>query len=165
MSELKLASPAFANNESIPKKYTCEGENINPPLTISGVPETAETLALIVTDPDIPDEVKDSMGIDIFDHWVAFNISANEFKEQKEVPAGTAVGTQGVNSSGEAGYTGPCPPAQYEPTEHRYIFSLYALDNSLALQRKAGKAEVMEAMKSNIVAKTELVGRYEKESA
>lgn len=166
MSELKLTSSAFASNESIPKKYTCEGKNISPPLTISGVPQIAETLTLIVTDPDIPDEVKDSMGIDIFDHWVAFNIPAEDFKVgEGRIQAGSAVGTQGVNSSGEAGYTGPCPPAQYEPTEHRYVFSLYALDDSLSLQSVASKAAVMEAMKDNVIAKAELTGYYEKTDA
>jgi Raf kinase inhibitor-like YbhB/YbcL family protein len=166
MSELQLVSSAFDNNELIPKKYTCEGENISPPLTISGVPEDAETLTLIVTDPDIPDEVKNSMGIEIFDHWVAFNIPAENFKGKKaQIQPGSSVGTQGVNSSGEIGYTGPCPPAQYEPTEHRYVFSLYALDDSLSVQREASKAAVMEAMKNRVIAKAELIGRYEKTDA
>lgn len=163
MSELKLALSAFASNESIPKKYTCEGENISPPLTVSGVPEVAETLALIVTDPDIPDEVKDSMGIEVFDHWVVFNIPAETLRgKEVQIQAGSEVGTQGGNSSGEIGYTGPCPPAQYEPTEHRYVFSLYALDKALRVQSNPNKATVMEAMKDNVIAKAELTGRYEK---
>lgn len=166
MSTFQLTSPAFDNDESIPKKYTCEGENISPPLTIGGVPEKAETLVMIVADPDIPDEVRESMGIEIFDHWVAFNIASDKFSGgEVTIEAGSSVGTQGVNSSGDLGYTGPCPPAQYEPTEHRYIFSLYALDDTLNLQQGASKAEVMEAMKGKIVEKAELVGRYEKNEA
>jgi len=166
MSTFQLTSPAFENNELIPKRYTCDGENISPPLEISNVPEQAKTLALIVTDPDIPDEVRERMGIEIFDHWVVFNIPADKVRNGSGgINPDAAWGTLGVNSAGEHGYTGPCPPAEYQPTEHRYIFSLYALDDTLPLQQGARKADVMEAMKGQIVEKAELVGRYEKVEA
>lgn len=159
MENFSLTSEAFADGEFIPTQYTCEGDNFSPPLEVANVPEGAKSFALIVDDPDIPSEVKESMGIEVFDHWVAYNIPPST----NEIAAGEAVGVQGQNSSGEVGYTGPCPPAEYEPTEHRYVFSVYALDTTLDLSGSATKDELMNAIDGHVLASAELVGRYEKQ--
>jgi len=160
---MELTSEAFSDGEMVPKRFTCEGENISPPLEIADIPEKATTLAILVTDPDIPDEVKDSMGIDVFDHWVAFNIPADTFDDNGRMDEGAGWGTPGVNSSGEQGYTGPCPPAEYEPTEHRYVFRVYALDNALDCSAGVKKEVVQEATGGHVLAEAKLVGRYEKQ--
>lgn len=160
MSSLKLTSQAFADGGFIPERFTCEGENVSPPLTIEAVPEAADSLALIVVDPDIPEEVKKKMEIDVFDHWIVFDIGVGISK----IAAGESVGTSGGNSSGSSGYTGPCPPANLEPTEHRYVFSLYALDTQLGLSTGADKATVENSLAGHVLATDELVGRYEKTS-
>lgn len=156
---LTLTSSAFAPNGSIPAQYTCDGQNITPPLTITGVPQEAKSLTLIVDDPDIPQEVKASRGIEVFDHWVVFNIAPHSLS----VHEGEQLrGTLGQNSAGATAYTGPCPPAQYEPTEHRYRFKLYALDIELNLAEGATREAVEQAITGHIMEQTELVGRYER---
>jgi Raf kinase inhibitor-like YbhB/YbcL family protein len=166
MSEFQLTSQAFDEGESIPSQFTCEGENASPPLTIHGVPKEAKELVLVVTDPDIPEEVKENMGIEIFDHWVVYAIAAEAVNNDEiTIEVGQTPGAEGVNSSGDVGYTGPCPPAEYDPTEHRYVFSLYALDSKLDIKPQPSKTTVMEAMKGHILKKAELVGRYEKQNA
>lgn len=155
--DMTLSSTAFLNGETIPKKYTCDGDRkLSPPLTISGVPSGTKSLALIMDDPDIPTAVREARGIEVFDHWVLFNIPA----DTKEIPEGAVVGTEGANTSGESSYTGPCPPPEYEPNEHRYIFKLYALDEMLVLSAGATKNEVLEALASHVLAEAELTGRY-----
>lgn len=145
---LKLKSPAFENEESIPVKYSCDGEALNPPLEIENVPEKAETLALIMDDPDVPNG-------GVFDHWVVFNIPTNtkEIKEGEEPQ-----GAKGENSTERLGYYPPCPPDR----EHRYIFKLYALDSELSLEEGASKREVEKAMEGHIIQKTELLGMYDR---
>lgn len=150
---LILSSGAFAENASIPEKYTCDADNVNPPLVISGVPSETKSLALIMDDPDIPQAVKDSMHISVFDHWVVFNIPP-QTKELSE--AMKPVGTEGNNGAGKLGYTGPCPPDR----EHRYIFTLYALDATLPLSEGASRAEVEAAMEGHILGKAVLTGVY-----
>ena len=158
---MKLTSQAFINNSTIPSRYTCDGESTNPPLTISDVPEETVSLVLIMDDPDIPNEVKESRGIQVFDHWIVFNIppNVNEIKENS-VPK---IAVQGKNGRGDNNYTGPCPPPQYEPKEHRYFFRLYALDISLDFSEEAVKSDIELAMEGHILEKTELVGRYSRE--
>ena len=149
-----LSSPAFENGGKIPSKYTCDEDRLlSPPLFISGVPESAASLALIVDDPDVP-KMRRPDGV--FDHWVLFNLPS----DTTDIPEGRSVGTAGVNSAGTAAYTGPCPPPEYEPSEHRYIFRLYALDEVLNLPSGATKKEVLAAMEGHIIAITEFVGRY-----
>ncbi len=160
MSEISLQSSAFEDGGFIPALYTCEGDNINPPLSIENVPEGTKSFVLIAEDPDIPEEVKENMGIQVFDHWVAYNIPPS----MTQIPEDEPVGTQGLNSSEEAGYTGPCPPAAYEPTEHRYIFEVSAIDTTLDhLLEGATKSEVRDAMEGHVLGQAELVGRYEKQ--
>ena len=153
---MQIISFAFEQDALIPSKYTCDGNGrLNPPLTISGVPEGTKSLALIVDDPDVPKQLRPD---GTFTHWVLFNIPA----ETKEIPEGGNPGTPGANTGGGRAYTGPCPPPQYEPSEHRYVFKLYALDIELNLQSGAAKDEVLEAMKDHIITEAELTGRYKR---
>lgn len=154
---MELSSTAFKNGETIPARYTCDGDRkLSPPLMIRGVPKEAKSLVLIMDDPDIPTVVREARGIEVFNHWVLFNISA----DTAEIPEGTVAGTEGVNTSGSSGYTGPCPPPEYEPSEHRYIFKLYALDESLTLLSGATKSEVLDALASHVLTEAEFTGRY-----
>jgi Raf kinase inhibitor-like YbhB/YbcL family protein len=152
-----LTSPAFENDGMIPAKYTCDGNReLSPPLIISDVPEVAKSLVLIMDDPDIPEIVKQKIGLSAYDHWTLFNIPP----ETREIPEGGTVGTPGATTGGELRYTGPCPPPEHEPSEHRYIFKLYALIAPLDLPAGARKEQVLDALAPLLIAETELVGRY-----
>lgn len=155
-STLTLTSSAFGDNTSIPSQFTCDGDRgVSPALSIGGVPESTKSLALIMDDPDVP---KALHADGVFDHWVLFNIPA----DTHEIAEGGSVGMAGANGAGKNSYTGPCPPPQYEPSEHRYVFKLYALDSELALQAGAAKADVEKAMAGHIITETRLVGRYKR---
>jgi Raf kinase inhibitor-like YbhB/YbcL family protein len=143
MKELSVSSPAFKNNKLIPSKYTCDGDNVNPPLTIEGVPDGTKSLVLIVDDPDAP------MGT--WDHWVVWNVPPTNTIEENTVP-----GTEGVNDSRKHSYGGPCPPWG----THRYFFKVYAVDTKLDLNSNSRKKDVEKAMQNHILAKGELVGLY-----
>jgi Raf kinase inhibitor-like YbhB/YbcL family protein len=141
----------------IPSRYTCDDQrDLSPALSISGVPEGTKSLALIMDDPDVPKALKPE---GVFDHWVLFNIPS----ETAEIPEGGSTGVVGANGVGQSAYTGPCPPPQYEPSTHRYIFKLYALDSMLSLGAGASKAQVEAAMQGHIIAQTELMGRYKRQ--
>jgi hypothetical protein len=146
MSELSIASPAFSHQGMIPSKHTCDGANVNPPLSFANIPEKSKSLALIVDDPDAP------MGTWV--HWVAWNIGPGT----KEIPENSAPqgALQGTNDFKKQSYGGPCPPSG----THRYFFKLYALDASLPLKAGATKAQLEEAMKGHVLAQAELVGLY-----
>jgi Raf kinase inhibitor-like YbhB/YbcL family protein len=158
-NSFSLSSQVFEKNGTIPSKYTCDDQNINPPLLITGIPENTVSLTLIMDDPDVPQQIKDEIGIDTFDHWLVYNISpeVTVFAEGIE-----SVGQPGLNGRGEDGYIGPCPPPEYEPTEHRYFFKLYALDTKLSFPKNPTKAELMEAMEGHIISQTELIGLYDR---
>ncbi len=143
MKELSVKSDAFENNTLIPSKYTCDGDNVNPLLTINGVPEETKSLVLIVDDSDAP------MGT--WDHWVVWNIPPVDKIEEN-----TAPGTEGMNSARKRSYGGPCPPWG----THRYFFKVYALDMKLDLNPNSHKKHVEKAMQGHILAKGELVGLY-----
>jgi len=148
---LSLASPAFSYNGTIPSKYTCDGQEISPPLNIGGVPENTKSLVLIMDDPDAVEVVNY-----VWDHWVVFNIapdtsSISEGQEPK--------GIRGVGSSGIKGYEGSCPP---KPREHGYSFRLYALDKILDLPEGSTKSDVEKAMEGHILDQAELIGRYKR---
>ena len=157
-STLTLTSFAFENNGNIPPTFTCDGEEVNPALSISGVPEGTKSLALIMDDPDIPQVFKDQRGIDSFDHWTLFNIPPGT----REIAQGSTVGVVGVNGADKNGYAGPCPPPQYEPSMHRYFFRLYALNTMLELPEGASKADVLKAMQGHVIERAELIGRYKR---
>jgi hypothetical protein len=156
MATFVLKSPVFEEQGTIPAKYTCDADNVSPPLTIEGVLEGAKSLVLIMDDPDIPESVKQARGIAVFVHWTVFNIppETTMIAEARE-PSGTA----GANGTGEVGYRGPCPPDR----EHRYFFKLYALDTMLGLPAGSTKADVERAMEGHILAGTELIGRYDRQ--
>ena len=142
---LRVRSVAFSHGGHIPPKYTCEGENVNPPLEISGLPEQTKSLALIVEDPDAPKG--------IYDHWVAWNIPPNEAIAENSKP-----GIIGKNSFGNTGYGGPCPPSG----SHRYFFKVYALDTNLDIAAGADKRTLEQAMKDHVLAMGELMAHYQK---
>lgn len=156
MNAMKLTSAAFENGGMIPSKYTCEGDRLlSPPVSIAEVPEGSKSLALIMEDPDVPRALREDQ---LFIHWVLFNIPP----DTSELSEGARVGMPGVNTRGETGYTGPCPPSEYEPQEHRYIFTLYALDTDLPLAEGATKEDVLAAMQTHVVETALLLGRYKK---
>ena len=144
---MKLKSPAFAHNTSIPKEYTCNGADLSPQLVWDDVPEHTKSFVLIMDDPDAP------MGLWV--HWVLFNIPSYCHELQKA--SGTPLqAISAKNSWGRTGYGGPCPPSG----THRYFFKLYALDILLNLDKNATKTEVEHAMRDHILAQAELIGTY-----
>jgi Raf kinase inhibitor-like YbhB/YbcL family protein len=142
---IKMRSVAFSHGGSIPPRYTCEGENVNPPLEISDLPENTKSLAIIVEDPDAPRGT--------YDHWIAWNIPPNEAIGENSRP-----GIQGKNSFGNTGYGGPCPPSG----SHRYFFKVYALDSDLNIEAGSDKKTLQEAMKGHVLESGELMGHYQK---
>lgn len=153
---MKLESPAFKHNESIPIEYTCEGEDVSPPLRWSEPPAGTQSLALIVDDPDAPDPKHPQR---TWVHWVVYEIPADADalpRGGEPLPIGTR---EGLNDWQRSGYGGPCPPIG----EHRYFFKLYALDAQLGELGKPTKSELERAMQGHILAKTELIGLYAKQ--
>jgi len=143
-SGMQVTSPAFAEGGTIPQKYTCDGSDLSPPLTLTSLPPAASSLVLIMEDPDAPR--------DTWDHWVAFNIPV-----VADIPEDVgSLGTDGTNSWDRTGYGGPCPPSG----THRYFFKVYALDGGLDLAAGADKAEVLEAMSGHVLAEATLMARY-----
>lgn len=152
---LALTSTSFSQGGAIPPKYTCDGQDISPPLSWSGVPNNARSLVLIVDDPDAPDPKAPKM---TWVHWVLYDIptSANGLAEAvKELPPGTR---EGRNDWGRTGYGGPCPPIG----RHRYFHKLYALDTLLPDLGQPTKAALEAAMKGHVVGRAELTGTYQK---
>lgn len=143
---LTIGSTAFANKDFIPAKYTCDGENVSPDITIEEIPEGTKTLALIVDDPDAPGGT--------FDHWLLWNVRPMEM-----IVENTAPGVQGKNSFGKLSYGGPCPPSG---APHRYYFKVYALDKILEVQAGADKKALEHAMKDHILAEGEIIGMYKR---
>jgi len=151
----KLTSTAFPHDGEIPAKYTCEGDDVSPPLAWSGVPANAKSLALIVDDPDAPDPAAPQM---TWVHWVVYNVSPAVTglpEASRKLPAGAL---DGLNDWGRTGYGGPCPPIG----RHRYFHKLYALDAVLPDLRKPTKAKLEAAMKGHVIAEARLVGTYRK---
>ena len=151
---LSISSPAFQDGERIPAKYTCQGQDISPPLKWSQVPNETQSLALIVDDPDAPSGV--------FTHWVIFNLPPDSRELPEAVPAASQLPSsalQGKNDFGKIGYGGPCPPPGYP---HRYRFTLYALDRQLDLKAGSSKKQVLNAMEGHILAQGQLTGTYQR---
>jgi Raf kinase inhibitor-like YbhB/YbcL family protein len=140
---LHVSSPSFEQDGLIPERYTCDGENINPPLEISHIPEKSVCLTLIVDDPDAPGGT--------WVHWTVWNIPVTHHLKENEVH-----GLQGRNDFGQHHYGGPCPPSG----THRYFFKVYALDTLLAISGDSTKADVEKAMAGHIIAFGELTGLY-----
>ncbi len=154
LSGFRIGSAAFKEGAAIPARFTCEGENVSPPLEWTEPPGGARSFALIVDDPDAP--------AGVWTHWVVYNLPAQaramdeNMPKQAELPGG---GLQGQNSFGRMGYGGPCPPPG---NAHRYFFRLYALDTLLSLEPGAAKEDVLAAAKGHIVGEARLMGRFKR---
>jgi Raf kinase inhibitor-like YbhB/YbcL family protein len=141
---MEVTSSAFPHEGQIPVRYTCDGDDVSPPLSLSDLPEGTQALAIIMDDPDAPGGT--------WDHWIAFDIPVTT-----EIPEDVgSIGTAGRNSWGRLGYGGPCPPVG----THRYFFRVYALDNGLGLGEGTTKDQVLAAMDGHVLATGTLMGRY-----
>lgn len=150
-ASFQLTSRAFSHGEPIPPTYTCDGEDISPPLQWDDPPEGTQSLALIADDPDAPGGT--------WVHWVLYSLPADTDSLPEGVPPDAELpdgGRHGQNSWQRLGYGGPCPPSG----THRYIFTLYALDTQLDLPDGASKSQVLQAMEGHVLARAELAGRY-----
>jgi Raf kinase inhibitor-like YbhB/YbcL family protein len=147
---MKISSPSFNSGEKIPKKYTCEGPNISPPLNFSDVPANTKSFVLMVEDQDA--EAKPWV------HWLVFNIppSTRKFEEDSIAPGAT----QGLCNGNTFGYEGPCPPEN----EHSYLFRLYALDIRLTIPDASDRKVVLREMEGHIISEATLIGLYQKET-
>ncbi len=141
---MRLSSPAFSHHAWIPTRYTCDGENVSPPLRIEELPPGTASLVLVVEDPDAPGGT--------WDHWTVYDITPTSALPEGAEPDGTP----GTNSWGRTGYGGPCPPHG----THRYVFRLLALDTRLGLAPGATKAAVLDAAAGHVLAEATLVGHY-----
>lgn len=148
MAGFTLESSAFGHAQPIPSRNSCDGEDLSPPLRWTQVPDGAQSLALLVDDPDAP--------AGVFTHWVAWGLgpAAGGLGEGEAAPG------EGRNDFGRVGYGGPCPPRGHG--RHRYVFRLYALDDELDLDSSAGKAELEQAIAGHVLTTAELVGTYER---
>lgn len=149
---LDVTSPAFQPGQPIPTRYTCDGQNVSPPLRWSGVPDSAVTLAVVAEDPDAPHGT--------WVHWVLYGLDSRRTGLPEGVPPREAVldgALQGRNDFKDIGYGGPCPPAGQR---HRYFFHVYALDERPDLGAAATKADLLDAMKGHVLAEGELMGTY-----
>jgi Raf kinase inhibitor-like YbhB/YbcL family protein len=142
---LVISSPVFDNEGEIPERYTCDGDNINPPLVVDQIPKETESLAIIMEDPDAPNGT--------FDHWLVWNIPPKPGISENSNP-----GINGVNGKGKTGYHGPCPP----DGTHRYFFHVYALDTSLDLSPQTDKEVLRDLIQPHILAEGSLLGMYGK---
>jgi len=151
--QVKLSSTAFQDNGLIPPKYTCDGDNVSPPLAWSGVPANAKSIALIVDDPDAPAKT--------WVQWVLFDVPIATSELAEAVPPQPSLssgGKHGKNDFNKLGYGGPCPPSG----THRYFFKIYALDVETGLQPGASKEDLMSAMEGHILKQGELMGTYKR---
>jgi Raf kinase inhibitor-like YbhB/YbcL family protein len=152
---LAIESPAFDHGAEIPRQYTCDGDDISPPLRLSGVPAEARSLVLIVDDPDAPDPTAPKT---TWVHWLLYNLPAADAElpqalRDGELPDGAQ---QGINDWNKAGYGGPCPPIG----RHRYFHKLYALDTELTGLDNPNKQTLLTAMEGHVIEQTELIGTY-----
>lgn len=151
-SLMQITSAAFRDGERIPTRYTCDGENLSPPLEWDNAPERTESFAIICEDPDAPGGT--------WVHWVLYALPANTTKLKESVPTTGVLrdgGRQGLNDFSSTGYGGPCPP---RGRPHHYIFTLYAVDTRPELEQGASKEEVMSVLDGHILARATLVGIY-----
>jgi Raf kinase inhibitor-like YbhB/YbcL family protein len=143
----QLTSSAFPEGQGIPKRFTCDGDNVSPPLAWSGAPAGTKAFALVVDDPDAPGG--------LFTHWIVFNLPA----ATRSLPEGVKpAADQGTNDFGKAGYGGPCPPKG----RHRYVFHLYALKDGLGGLKSPNRKEIDAALKGHVIAEARLMGTYQR---
>jgi Raf kinase inhibitor-like YbhB/YbcL family protein len=144
-----IRSSAFDDGAAIPRRFTCDGEDVSPDVAWSGAPSATRSLALIVRDPDAGG----------FVHWIAYHIpGAPDGTLPNGMSAGPAATPQGRNSFGRIGWSGPCPPSG----THHYVFTLYALDRTLGLTGTPGLADVEAAMRGHVIAEAILTGTYKR---
>lgn len=151
---MQLTSTAFQEGASIPAKYTCDGQDVSPPLAWSGVPDGAKSLALICDDPDAPGGT--------WVHWVLYNLPATVTELAEKVPTSEVLpngARQGITDFKRTGYGGPCPP---RGRPHRYYFKLYALDVELQLKPRATKKDVVSAMQGHVLSEGQLMATYQR---
>jgi Raf kinase inhibitor-like YbhB/YbcL family protein len=166
MAQFTLSSPSFRNNQPMPAKHSCEGQDASPALKWEGAPAGTKSFAVIADDPDAPGGS--------WVHWVIYNISGNVVELAENVSKGDTVAwvayeiatysagaKQGMNDFGKVGYGGPCPPRGHGV--HHYHFRLYALDTDLNLTPRVTRKQLESAMKGHILAQAELVGTYQRE--
>lgn len=154
---LRITSPAFTDGSAMAAKYTCEGDDLSPPLAWSGVPDGTKSLVLIVDDPDAPDPKAPKL---TWVHWVLYDLppatkGLGEDANKTGLPAGTKVG---LNDWKRTDYGGPCPPIG----RHRYFFKLYALDATLDGLKSPKKGEVEAAMQGHVLGQAQIIGTYQK---
>jgi Raf kinase inhibitor-like YbhB/YbcL family protein len=154
-AKLTLSSSAFAPNAAMPSKYSCEGQNVSPPLAWSGAPASTKSFTLIVQDPDAPDPAAPTR---VVTHWVLYDLPANAAAIAEGASDLPAAAHQAKNEKGDAGYMGPCPPIG----RHRYFFKLYALDTVLPELSSPKEKDVEQAIQGHVVGTGELVGTYQK---
>lgn len=150
-----LGSSAFETGATIPRKYTCDGENVSPPLHWNRIPFATKSLALIAEDPDAPGG--------IWSHWVVYDLPPNATTLGENTPKTDSLANgakQGVNDFQQVGYGGPCPPPGQA---HRYFFRLYALDRILELKPKANRQQLLTAIQGHNVGEAELIGLYQRQ--
>jgi hypothetical protein len=153
--DIKITSSAFEDGSSIPAKYTCDGEDISPPLQWEQVPEGTKSIALICDDPDAPGRT--------FVHWVLFNLPADAKELAENTPTDETLANgakQGTNGFGRIGYGGPCPPPG---GPHRYFFKIYALDTEIDLSAGADKSQLIKAMEGHILGEGQIMGKYKRQ--
>jgi Raf kinase inhibitor-like YbhB/YbcL family protein len=151
---LSLSSPVFQEGEDIPITYTCDGQDISPPLTWGEPPSETQSFALIMDDPDAPGGV--------FTHWLLFNLPANSRELSEAIPPHNELvngALQGKNGSGNIGYGGPCPPSG---PAHHYRFTIYALDQAIDLTAGASRIQVIDAITGHILAWGQITGMYQR---
>jgi Raf kinase inhibitor-like YbhB/YbcL family protein len=151
--DIKLTSSAFEEGGMIPSKYTCDGQDISPPLSWDNVPANTESIAIICNDPDAP------MGTWV--HWVLFNLPAEKRQLAENIPDDETLpdGTrQGITDFGSTGYGGPCPPSG----THRYFFKIYALDIPINIVSIADKETLLKDMAGHVLAEGQLMGKYKR---
>lgn len=153
----KITSMDFVDGGRIPSKYTCDTkEPVPPELLISGAPEETKSFILIVEDPDIPEIIQQKNNLREFVHWVFYNIPGNTTVLRR----GLTQGEYGITSANGTDYTPPCPPPQYNPREHRYVFTLYALNKTIDLGSTVSAPQLRKLLAPYLIAETRIVGRY-----
>ena len=150
----EIKSPAFGENDVIPQKYTCDGEDLSPPLAWANPPQGTKSFALIADDPDAP--------VGTWVHWIVYDLPSDAERLPEGVPVDKTLSNgakQGLTDFRQVGYGGPCPPPG---SSHHYFFKLYALDKKLNLPPRVTNTKLLDAMKKHILAEADLMGRYKR---
>lgn len=156
---MRITSSSFEPGATIPQAYTCDGENVSPPLEVDGLPNRTRTVALVVGDPDVPTP---ETSLQNYAHWVLWNARPDGFSAFFPTNGTPNGSVEGANDAGGQGYTGPCPPVGSSP--HRYVFTAFAVDRELNLSEGANRSQLMAALDGHVLARDRLVGLYERQA-